>query len=153
MLIFFSNLFVLYDVVQECTSREVLRVNWDSIKSINQWAHHHLIHENNYLCSSCKREKNTEKMNPQVVKKQMSLREMDQGGVMSGCSSGATQENFFISFGDPGSSHYNPPPQRPERPKNPPSKSRSAQKFHTQLAAAWEISDTLRQGSSHGWNY
>ncbi len=50
-------------------------------------------------------------MNPQVVKKQMSLREMDQGGVVSGCSSGATQENFFISFGDPGSSHYNPPPQ------------------------------------------
>jgi hypothetical protein len=95
---------------------------------------------------------NTEKMNPQVVKKQMSLWEMDQGGVVSGCSSGATQENIFISFGDPGSSRYNPPPQRP-RPKNPPSKSASAQKFHAQLGAAWEISDTLRQGSSHGWNY
>jgi hypothetical protein len=92
-------------------------------------------------------------MNPQVVKNQMSLWEMGQGGVVSGCSSGTTQENMFISFGDPGSSRYNPPPQRPERPKNPPSKSRSAQKFHAQLGAAWEISDTLRQGSSHGWNY
>jgi hypothetical protein len=91
-------------------------------------------------------------MNPQVVKKQMSLWEMDQGGVVSGCSSGATQENIFISFGDPGASRYNPPPQRP-RPKNPPPKSASAQKFHAQLGAAWEISDTLRQGSSHGWNY